>query len=212
MLVEGGANLDLVEWNECVIEEVNVFFFKRNDVTTDDAGIHVKELTCSIKLVSFMNQVMECILDRRSNNLSSLHKFNIKYIQNLLMNISFFLFFRIRKSNVLMNKAIRNPRFQIILLNWLIINQLLKDFINAFNVLPCWFFLLHLFISCNFTLALIKFNRFKIRESPKEILLNHLHELLKLGNHQWIYLVLVTHYQLYFSYVFHSLDLTFFVF
>jgi len=57
------AGLDLVQRNDDSLEEDYMFLPERDCKSTDNAGQNIKEFRCSIKLVGFMNQCVERIIN-----------------------------------------------------------------------------------------------------------------------------------------------------
>ena len=97
LLIELRASLNLVEWNDNVLEEDDMFVSKWNSETTDNTCKDVKKFGSTVELVSFVDKGEEALIDSLSNHLSSWNQLRIKLMQNVLQVVSFYRLFRIEK-------------------------------------------------------------------------------------------------------------------
>ncbi len=89
MFMEQVASLNLVQRNDNVLEENDMFFSERDSKPTDDTGKNVKQLRCTIELESFMNQRVETVINGLTDHFSSGDKFSIQAMQDVLEILPF---------------------------------------------------------------------------------------------------------------------------
>jgi hypothetical protein len=68
LFIESGASLHFVEGNYNVLEEDNVFVSERDSEPRNDAGQNVEEFSCSIELVSLVDEGVEALVDCLTNH------------------------------------------------------------------------------------------------------------------------------------------------
>jgi hypothetical protein len=93
LLVELRASLDLVEWDDDILEEDNVLVSKWDGESTDDTSKDVQKLSSTVKLVGFVNKGEKALVDGLSNHLSSWNKLGIKLMEDVFKVISLNRFF-----------------------------------------------------------------------------------------------------------------------
>jgi len=93
LFVELRASLNLMKWDDNVLEKDDVFISEWNCETTNDRGKDIQKFCCTIEFVSFMNQSKETLIDSLSNHFSSWDKFGIELMKNILQVVSFDRFF-----------------------------------------------------------------------------------------------------------------------
>lgn len=82
--MEQVTGLNLVQGNDDVLEEDNMFFSQWYSKSTDNTGQNIKQLWGAIELESLMNQRVEAVIDGLTYHFSSWHKLSIKSVQNVL--------------------------------------------------------------------------------------------------------------------------------
>lgn len=82
-----------MEWDDNVLEKHDMLVSKWDCKTTNDTCKNIKELSSTIKFVSFMDKSEETFVDSFSYHLSSWNKFGIKFMQNVLEVVSLDGFF-----------------------------------------------------------------------------------------------------------------------
>ena len=93
LLIELRTSLYLVQWDDDILEENNVFVPEWNCETTDDAGKDIEQLGCSVEFVSFVDQGEETLVNSLSDHLSSWDKLGVQLVKNVLEVVSFNRFF-----------------------------------------------------------------------------------------------------------------------
>lgn len=87
--MEQVASLDLVQWDDDVLEENDVFFSQWHGETTDDTGQNIQKLGSSIELESLVDQGVETVVDGFTDHFSPWDEFSVKAVENVLEVLSF---------------------------------------------------------------------------------------------------------------------------
>lgn len=76
LLVEGRAGLYLVERDDDILEEYNVFISEKDSKPRNDARKNIQQLSRSVELMSLVNQREEHFVDRFADHLASGYELN----------------------------------------------------------------------------------------------------------------------------------------
>ena len=128
-----------------------------------------------------MNEGKEALVHGLSNHLSSWNEFGIKLVKNILKIVSFYGFFRIKELQEFLNELGCNVNFQRTNFNSFIDDKLEEKLINTLKVRPCWINFIFLF---NTSLRELQVRFLDIWKWPKDIFLDHGHDIIKMRNDQ----------------------------
>ena len=73
-----------MQWDNNVLEEDYVLLSKRHGEPTDYRSEDVEQLSSSVELVGFVDQVVEGLIDSLSDHLSSWHELGVQLMKNVL--------------------------------------------------------------------------------------------------------------------------------
>ena len=112
MLVELGASLDLVKWDNDILEENDVFVSQRNGEPTDDTGKDIKKFCSTVKFVGLVDEGEEAFVDGLSNHLSSWHQFGVELVKDVLQVVSLNRFLGIEEFKEFLDKLWSNVNLE----------------------------------------------------------------------------------------------------
>ena len=86
-----------MEWDDDILEEDNVFISQRDGESTDDTGENIQKFGGSVKLMGFVYQGEEALVDGLPDHLSPGHELSVKLVENVLEVVSLDGLFRIEE-------------------------------------------------------------------------------------------------------------------
>lgn len=130
MFMEQVTGLYLVQWDDSILEENNMFFSQWHCKTWDDACKDIKQLWCSVELVGFVNQTVQAVIHGLSDHFSSRHQFSVESVEDIFQILSLSGFFWIEKLKELLDEWRSDVDFENSHLDGLVDDQLKEEFID----------------------------------------------------------------------------------
>ena len=84
MFVEEMTCLDLMQWDDNVLEEDNVLLSQGYCKSTDNTGKYIEQFRGAVELEGLMDQRVETVVDGFTDHFSSRNEFGIKAVKNVL--------------------------------------------------------------------------------------------------------------------------------
>lgn len=140
---------------------------------------NIEKLSCSVEFMILMDELVEALIDCLSDHLSSGNQLCIELVQDIFEVISFDSFFRIKQLQKFLDKLWSNVDFEALNISSFIDDQLEEELVNTLEMGPRWIDLFFLFNSCFRKSESALFN---IGQWSENVLLDHLHHLIKIRN------------------------------
>ncbi len=134
--MEEMAGLHLVQGNDNILEENDVFFPQRHCESRNDAGQNVQKFRCSIELKGLVDQGVEAIVNGLTNHLSPGDQLGIETMQDVFQIFSFTRLFRIKEFKEFLNERGSDVDFKGLDVSTIVDNQLQEELINRLKVRP----------------------------------------------------------------------------
>ena len=138
MLVELGTRLNLVQWDDDVLEKDHMLISQGHRESTDDTGQNIEELGGSIEFMVFVDQSKETLVYGLSDHLSSWNKLSVQLMKNVLEVVSLNGLLRIKKLEKLLDELWRDIDLEGSDLHCLVDDELEEEFVNSLEMRPCW--------------------------------------------------------------------------
>ena len=128
-----------------------------------------------------MNESEETLVNGLTNHLSAGHKFGVKLVENVLQVVSFDGLFRVEELKEFLHELGRNVDLERSNFNRFIYNQLKEELVDALEMGPS---------RLNFVLLLdtgfgeLKVGLLEVWQGSENVLLNHGHNVVQVGNNQ----------------------------
>ena len=188
LLVELRASLNLMEWDDNVLEKDNMLISQWDSETRNNTGKDIKKFGSAIELMCLLDQQKEAFVHCLSNHFSSWNQFSIKLVKNVFKIISLNRLFRIKEFEELLHKLWSNIHFEWSDLNSLINDKLQEELIDTLYVWPWWF---NLFFLLDTSFRKGQVTSFEIWKRSENVFLNHSHDIIKVRNDQWHHCFLI---------------------
>ena len=181
MFVELRAGLYLVEWDDNVLEEDDVFVSKRNGESTDDAGKDIKKFSSTVEFVSLVNKSEEALIDCLSNHLSSWDKLCVQLVKDIFEIVSFDRFFRVKELKEFLDELWSDVNFERSDFDSFVDDKLKEEFVDTLQVRPSW---LNFVLSFNTSFRELQIRLLEVRKWSENVLLNHSHDIVQEWDYQ----------------------------
>ena len=182
------ASLDLMEWNDDSLEEVNVLLSEWNSESGNDGSQNVQQFRSTIELEVLMDQGVEAISDCLSDHFSSWNQLGVESVKNILQVFSFLWFFRIEQFKEFLNELVSDESLQALDISSIIDNELKEELVDRLEMRPTWINDDFFFFNTHFVWSTLLDN-WKWSEN---VLLDHFHDSVKIWNDQINDMVLVS--------------------
>ena len=170
-----------MQWNDDVLEEDDVLISQRNSESTDDTRQNVEKLGGTVKLVILVNQCKEALVDGLTDHFSSWNELGVQLVKNVFQVVTFDRLLRVKQLQELLNELRSNVDLQRSNFNCFVYNKLQEKLINS---LQMWPGRVDLILSLDTRFRKIKIGLLDVWQWPKDVLLDHGHDIVEVWNDQ----------------------------
>lgn len=124
---------------------------------------------------------VEALVHRLPDHLSSRNQLGVELVKDVLEEVAFDSLFSIEQIEEFLNELRGNVNFKSSDLDSITHDQLEEKLIDSTEMGPSWVDVLFLF---NTSLSEVEIAAFDIRKRSEDVLLNHSHDLVQLGNNE----------------------------
>jgi hypothetical protein len=181
LLVELGAGLDLVQGDDDVLEKDDVFISEWDSESTDDTGQNVQQFGSTVEFMGLVDQGEEALVDGLTDHLSTWHQLGIELVQNVLEVVSLDGLFRVEELKEFLHELWSDVHFQRSNFDGFINYELKEKFIDSLQMRPGW---LDFVLGFNSGLRELQVGFLEVGEWSEDVLLDHGHDVVQVGNNQ----------------------------
>ena len=154
---------------------------ERDCETRDNTRKDIQKLGGSVKLVRFMNESEEALVNSLSYHLTSWNQFGVQLMQDIFEVVSLHGLFRVEEFQEFLYKLRGDVHLERPYFNSFIDNKLQKEFIDPLQMWPGW---LNLIFGFHSSLGELKILFLEIGKWPENVFLNHGHNIVEVRNNE----------------------------
>ena len=162
-----------------VLEEDDVLISEGNSESTDDTGQNVEKLGRAVEFVILVDQCEEALVDGLTDHFSSRHKLRVQLMQNVFQVVSLDRLLGVEQLKELLHELRSNVDLERSYFNGFVNDELQEKLINS---LQMWPGRIDLILGLDTCLRELKIGLLDIGQRPKDVLLDHGHDIVEVRN------------------------------
>lgn len=170
-----------MQGDDNVLEEDNVLIPQWHGETRDDGGQNIEEFGGTIEFMVFMDKSEEALIHGLPDHFAPWHKFSVELMEDVLQVVSLNGLLGVEELEELLNKLGSNIDLKAPDLYSFVDDELQEKLVNSLEMGPSGIDLIFLL---NTSLRELEIGLLDVRERSENVLLNHCHDIIKVGDDQ----------------------------
>lgn len=188
LAVELLAGLDLVQWDDDGLEEVDVLLSKRDGEAGDDRGEDVEQFRSSVELEVLVDEGVEAVSDGLPDHLPPRDKLGVQPMEDVLQVLPLLWLLTVEELEELLDEFVSDEGLEALHIGGVVDDQLEEELINRLEVRPGRVDDNLLLLDTDVHAGGVLLDH---RKRPEDVLLDHLHDVVQMGDDEVDNVVLV---------------------